>query len=89
MKSATNELKTCELSLPPLVVGSAAHEAEKMEWQKAYGFVCVQWFEHHNGVGYASRRIASDVELIPGRAVRVGLYKLFRQNLKFNYLASK
>jgi hypothetical protein len=52
MKSATNELKTCELSLPPRVVGSGAHEAEKMEWQKVYGFVCVQWFEHHNGVGY-------------------------------------
>lgn len=54
MKSATNELKTCELSLPPRVVRSGAHEAEMMEWQqKAYGFVCVQWFERHNGVGYA------------------------------------
>jgi len=53
MKSATNELKTCELSLPPRVVGSGKHEAEKMEWPKAYGFVCVQWFEHHNGLDYA------------------------------------
>jgi hypothetical protein len=38
MKSATNELKTCELSQPQHMVGSGEHEAEKMKWQSAYGF---------------------------------------------------
>jgi len=51
--------------------------------------VCVQWFEHYKGVGYASRHIASAVELRRGTAVRVGVYKRFRGNLKFSYMASK